>query len=129
MMNNIIDETKRWLKRAETDLRVSKKLLGEEPWVITFHAQQAVEKYLKAFLIYNQIKFRKTHDILELLELCMEVDREFEKLMEFNLERFKEYATELKYPSYYEPTEEEAREAIEIAEKVREFVLRRMDIG
>ena len=126
MMDKIVDETKRWLRRADTDLRVAKKLLGEEPWVITFHAQQAVEKYLKAFLVYKQMRFRKTHDILELLELCIEVDKEFEKLMKLHLEKFKEYATEFKYPAYYEPTEEEAREAIETAEKVREFVLKKL---
>ena len=129
MIDKIIDETKRWTKKADTDLRVAKKLFGEEPpWVITFHAQQAVEKFLKAYLVYRQKRFRKTHNILELLELCMEVDRDFEELMELGLERLKEYATEFKYPSYYEPSEEEGKEAIEIAEKVREFVLKKIDV-
>ena len=34
-----------------------------------FHAQQAVEKYLKALLVRHQIEFPKTHDIEKLLRL------------------------------------------------------------
>ena len=35
----------KWLNKALTDLRVAEKLfeISEEPWVIAFHAQQAVK--------------------------------------------------------------------------------------
>jgi len=130
MKENIIEEVKLWIKKADADLRVSKKLLGlnEEPWLITFHAQQAIEKYLKAYLTYKQIRFKKTHDILKLLDLCINEDKSFEGLKKLGLSRFKEYATSFRYPSYYEPSLEEAREAIEIAEKVREFILKKLNI-
>ena len=57
MKEEIIEEVKLWIKKADADLRVAKELLdlNEEPWVITFHAQQAIEKYLKAYLIYKQV--------------------------------------------------------------------------
>jgi len=53
MTEKIIDKVRRWLEKADADLRVSKELLdlNEEPWIITFHAQQAIEKYLKAYLV------------------------------------------------------------------------------
>jgi HEPN domain-containing protein len=38
--------------------------------VLLFHLEQAAEKFLKAILSYNNIHFEKTHDIVELLELC-----------------------------------------------------------
>lgn len=38
-------------------------------WVIGFHAQQAVEKYLKAVLAYRDITFPRSHDIEELVGL------------------------------------------------------------
>ena len=82
----------------------------------------AIEKYLKAYLVYRQVKFNKTHDILELLDLCINEDKEFEKLNE--LERFKEYATKFRYPSYSEPTL-----AIRITEKVRELVVKKLNIS
>lgn len=37
--------------------------------VIGFHAQQAVEKLLKALLSHRRIAFRKTHDLTELIDL------------------------------------------------------------
>jgi len=58
--------------------------------------------------------------------MCIKIDKEFEYLSKFDLERFKEYATEYRYPSYHEPTLEEAKEAIEIAEKVKEFVIKKL---
>ena len=35
---------------------------------IGFHAQQAVEKYLKALLCHFQVSHRKTHDLVELMD-------------------------------------------------------------
>ena len=45
----------KWLNKALTDLKVAEKLfeISEEPWVIAFHAQQAVEKALKAYLVLH----------------------------------------------------------------------------
>ena len=43
----------RWLKKAENDLKTVKHLLTLEDAptdVISFHCQQAVEKYFKAYL-------------------------------------------------------------------------------
>jgi len=37
--------------------------------IVGFHAQQAVEKSLKAVLSANGVAFRRTHDIAELLDL------------------------------------------------------------
>ncbi len=37
--------------------------------VIGFHAQQAVEKFLKAVLTHGGVDYRRTHDLVELLDL------------------------------------------------------------
>ena len=37
--------------------------------VIGFHAQQAVEKLLKAVLTLAAVRYRRTHDLVELIEL------------------------------------------------------------
>ena len=44
--------------------------VDDEP--IGFHAQQAVEKCLKAALAMHRVAFRKTHDLSELLDLMDE---------------------------------------------------------
>jgi len=38
--------------------------------LVGFHAQQAAEKALKALLIRHQVKFGKTHNMTELLQLA-----------------------------------------------------------
>ncbi len=45
-----------------------------------FHAQQATEKYLKAFLTYHGASFPYTHNLAELTELCAGIDAEFRLL-------------------------------------------------
>ena len=55
-----------WLAKAESDLKTAQILIKDkDPPTdsICFHAQQAVEKLLKAYLTYFDIKVPKTHDI------------------------------------------------------------------
>ena len=58
-----------WLIHAESDLQLA--ATGKSPKVLyetlCFHAQQAVEKALKAVLIANNVPSTKTHNIGSLL--------------------------------------------------------------
>lgn len=61
-----------WLSRAEEDLRVAEHIFNANVpyrFSVAFHAQQAAEKYLKAFLVHHQIKFPKIHDLGKILDL------------------------------------------------------------
>jgi len=126
------EKTKKWIRKAEEDLKVAKdeiNTFAPATDMVCYHAQQTIEKVLKAFLIFHNKRFRKTHDISELIELCSEIDKEFENLIEEKeILRLNFYATEVRYPEAleYGPDIEEAKEAIEIAEKVKEFVLKKL---
>lgn len=66
-------EFEKWFKKAEGDLMIIQNivLLPDSPYdLCCFHAQQASEKYLKAYLIAKHIDFPKTHDLVELNKLC-----------------------------------------------------------
>jgi len=94
---------------------------------ICFHSQQCIEKYLKAFLTFYGIPFRKTHDLTELINQCTEVDTEFNKLFEINADKLTAYSIDIRYPDdFYTPSLEEAKETIEIAEKVKSFVIQKL---
>lgn len=127
-----IDEIKKWIVKAENDLKVAKREIGEKEPItdaICFHAQQCVEKYLKAFLVYHGKSFRKTHNIAEILELCIQIDAGFEELKKINAHELTVYATELRYPEFFHiPSLEEAKECFESAVRVREFVLKKLGI-
>lgn len=128
----MIDEIKKWIAKAENDLKVAMhEVEAREPVTdaICFHAQQRVEKYLKAFLVYHGKSFRKTHNIAEILGLCIQIDAEFKDLEKINVHELTVYATELRYPEFFHiPTVEEAKECLEIAKKVKEFVLQKLGI-
>jgi len=68
-----------WLAKAENDLKTAAhtlKLGADCPTdAVCFHAQQTVEKYLKALLVLRGIDFPKTHDIEELTGLVAPADR------------------------------------------------------
>jgi len=118
-----------WIKRAEEDLFTAEALLSFKkpaPWIICFHAQQAAEKFLKAFLIHHYKPVSKTHDIKALVLECSKIDPFFKDLLKKEVDRLTEYAVETRYPGLFEPDIDEAREAIELASKVREFVLERL---
>lgn len=57
--------TREWVRKAEIDFKTADHLCrssAEFAGGAAFHSQQAAEKYLKAFLVWHQIEFQKTHD-------------------------------------------------------------------
>ena len=104
MSQEVRGEFQRWFIKAEEDLNSVLKLLKDEDAnqftsSIGFHCQQAIEKFLKAFLIYNQKEFIRTHDLNLLRNLCSEIDSDFVIL---------EFAVDYRYPddSYIPELEE-----------------------
>jgi HEPN domain-containing protein len=71
------DFVQQWLNRARKDLVAGELLLKgafEDYENVGFHAQQAAEKFIKAFLVCHQIEFSKTHNIALLTQLVAGVD-------------------------------------------------------
>lgn len=130
MRKEIIVLVKYWIKRAESDLKTANDEINTRNSAtdaVCFHAQQCVEKYLKAFLVFHQKHFRKTHNIAKLVELCKEIDKNFEKIFEFGASNLTDYAVEVRYAEeFYFPSIKEAKEAIEIAEKTKRFVIKKL---
>jgi len=61
------DETCAWLNYAAENLAVAELSLAHNHLNACLHnAQQAVEKYLKALMIENELPFKKTHAIFVL---------------------------------------------------------------
>jgi HEPN domain-containing protein len=70
--------TREWVGKAEEDFAVALTLARprKKPlWApLCFHAQQCVEKYLKARLNEASILFHKTHDLEQLLNQALAVE-------------------------------------------------------
>lgn len=70
-----IPEFENFFELANSDLKLVEKNLDDEEirqQLLLFHLQQAIEKFLKALLSKNNIKFPKVHDIEKLIEICNE---------------------------------------------------------
>jgi HEPN domain-containing protein len=93
---------------------------------ICFHAQQAVEKYLKAFLIYNNIDFPRTHDVDFLIQECQQID---EKSFNIDLKSLTEFGVFFRYPDdFYVPGINETEEYIKIANLVSKKIERLISV-
>lgn len=89
---------------------------------ICFQCQQAVEKYLKGFLIYYRKVFPKIHDLTELTKLCAKIDKEFLQFLP-KTDILSQYYLTSRYPlEYREAGKKEAKEAMEIAEEIINFI-------
>jgi HEPN domain-containing protein len=113
---------RQWLVKAAEDLVAARHLLGladeECPFsAVAFHAQQCVEKCLKALLTARGIDFPKIHDIGELVELLPSDDRP--PIGVLLQEKLTDYATVSRYPGDDAPLGRvEAAEAADAAATV-----------
>ncbi len=70
-----------WLDSANYDLRASRMLLNPDAAnAACFHAQQAAEKALKAFLIYCGFILERSHSVMGLAARCIEQDPDFRSI-------------------------------------------------
>ena len=118
------DYLKNWLFRANEDISVIENLFHSGPELyasaICFHAQQAVEKFLKAFLVFHDIDFPKTHDLDYLLSECRKID---ETIFEIDLGSLTDFGVSLRYPDdFYVPEKEETVMYRNIALNVKKVV-------
>ena len=114
-----------WVTKADNDLKTAAhtlKLGDKCPTdTVCFHAQQCVEKYLKAFLVVLEIEFPRTHDIEILVSLIPRSIRL--SLTVEEQRRLTEYATIMRYPGPYEPILlSEAKQAVKLARLVRQKI-------
>jgi len=118
-------EILQWLIKSKHDLGAADRLMEHDPYLdmAVFHCQQAAEKAIKAYLIYRDFVFDKTHNLNALLAICITFDAQFRQWEEA-AEKLTPYATEFRYPSNgTEPTKEEAQEAITMAKAIVDFII------
>jgi HEPN domain-containing protein len=122
---NVWEKVKEWISFAEDDIRmaeVAMKLKSNVPCrIIAFHAQQSAEKYLKAYLVSQEVDFPYTHSIATLLKLCDKYALQIKEIQDADL--LTPYAITARYPGQDERvTKRETLKAIAMAKKVRQTV-------
>ena len=119
----------KWLKRARSSLELARIGQSKEEVYyedLCFNSQQAVEKSLKALLIYSGIQFRKTHSIAELLTLLKD-SINIPKRVEDSVE-LTQYVITTRYPGDWEKVnQEEYENSLRIADDVYEWAEKIME--
>src|SRR5437016_10855937 len=114
-------DAQEWLAYADGDLhyaRLGQKDADALESLIVFHAQQAIEKALKAVLVGHEVDFPKTHDLEQLVEIIEEAGIAWPAGLNKVLQ-FTTFATQGRYPGFGDPiTDADVEEAIVMAEKV-----------
>jgi HEPN domain-containing protein len=110
-----------WVTKAENHLKTAAHTikLGERcpTDTVCLHAQQCVEKYVKAVLVLEGTDFPKTHDLEELVVMVPERSRP--TLTSEEQSQLTDYAAGARYPGWGEISLADARRALSIARRVR----------
>ncbi len=117
-----------WIKRAINSLYLAKvdkteNIVFED---LCFHAQQAVEKGLKAILIKNNVEPPRTHNLIFLLNQVSKIQNIPEKAASIiNLE---EYSILTRYPGDYQSIgEDEYKASVRIAEEALGWIIKSLE--
>ncbi len=118
-----------WVAKADSDLlNIANNLAASSvPWdTVCFHAQQAAEKMLKAFLVWKGQDLLRTHDLIALLTQCVASDPGLAEL-ESDCRKLTYYAVGSRYPdTLYEPDADDGRHMVDAMQRIRVAILSRL---
>lgn len=116
-LSDLVNE---WLHKARQDIDSAKFLSNMKPLpkdIIGFHCQQAVEKCLKAYLVFHDIEPPRSHDLLYLKTKCKSIGG-IPELDDTILSRLNPYAVEQRYPGEIDIDERELLSDLENSEEL-----------
>ena len=99
-MNNAFKkQAQEWFERGRHNIETAQLLYDERGYTdsIAYHIQQAIEKYLKGYLVLNGKKPPKIHELDTLLNHILRFDDSFNSFLEL-CEKASRYYIEDRYP-------------------------------
>ncbi len=115
-------ETAEWIAKAEADLGTARREISVVEFpnydAVCFHSQQCAEKYLKAILVENAVKFSRIHDLEVLVKMIVTLHPTIHDVLKF-ARILSAMAVEVRYPGM-SADEEDASEALRSANEICE---------
>ncbi len=128
-MNENSEQSMQWIEKANHDLGAAQLVFQHLPDyfdTIAFHCQQSVEKYLKALLVFHNIEFQRSHNLIYLLDLLSTkmgiIEPQYDKAILLN-----GFSVQIRYPDktiYL--TSAELETAIQISQYFRDFAIQQI---
>ncbi len=88
---------------------------------VGYHLHQAIEKYLKGFLLFHQYDYPFTHDLIKLLKISSKFDK---NILDYRkeCERMDGYFIESKYP--IDPPQSYSQNEMQKSIEMTEFLIK-----
>jgi len=123
----LVDTTRylEWFEMARKDLKGAEILFEHEVdnGLVFFHCQQAIEKYLKGFLISQTGLLHEGHNLIKLCKKAMDFNPNFKDFLK-DCAFVNAFYVETRYPSEdpLNVTEEEVLMCLKIAKDIMEYI-------
>jgi HEPN domain-containing protein len=120
-----VDYARQWQEIATMDLdladHVAKTMWPKPFHLICYHCQQAVEKYLKSYLVLYGQEPPHTHDLDDLCKRCQKYAPSFADVADICTE-LTAYGVQPRYPMELSLGENSMNRALKGAKHVKEFI-------
>ena len=118
------EQAELFLKKASQDEKLLKEVINSDQIVddiFGFHCQQAAEKLFKALLSFKGIRFRKTHDLRELMDLLEDHKNSVPEHLA-DIDRLTPFGTLFRYDLLDESVGFDREEAMKMVSELRKWV-------
>jgi HEPN domain-containing protein len=122
-MKDRLEHARGLWQKAANDLVAARAIMatGEAFDTVCFHAQQAVEKCLKAVLALHDVEYPRRHDMAELIELVQPLFQEISSYSD-RIIGLAPFAVEIRYDMDFVPSLESTKEAVQTATEVYDLI-------
>ncbi|MFQ5863314.1 MAG: HEPN domain-containing protein [Candidatus Brocadiales bacterium] len=118
-----------WFERGAHDIETAQLLHDRQGYtdIIAFHIHQAVEKYLKGYLVFNDKKPHDTHELKLLIKEAAKLDQGLSEYVEF-CDRVTRYYVQECYPTgplieySYQELAKDLEEAWNLTNRIKEIL-------
>jgi len=113
-----------WFKYSQNDLISAKHLFEDlqpkQTEIACYLSQQCGEKALKGFILFNDIVPPKTHNLIELCQICINHDNSFLEILDICAD-LTPYGVAVRYPNELSVDDVIAKLAINKAQSIYNF--------
>jgi len=120
-----------WLKYSQNDLISAKHLYEDlhpkQTEIACYLSQQCAEKALKGYILYKDTEPPKTHNLVELCQICANYDNSVEELLDACAD-LTPYGIAVRYPNELAVDDVIAKLAIGKAQSIYDFCVGKIPI-
>ena len=119
-----ISLVREWMKYSQNDLISAKHLFDDlypkQTEIACYLSQQCAEKALKGYILFRDIEPPKTHNLIEICQICTNHDTTFSEIMDACAD-LTPYGVAVRYPNELSVDDGIAKSAIEKAQIIYDF--------